>query len=336
MALAHDRLLARKLPFSAIPIVDFGPFLGARAPARRRVAGDIGRACREVGFFYLANHGVPAPLIESAFAQSKRFFALPATDKARISVTRSKVHRGYFGHGEENLDPAKQPKGDLKEGVNIGRDLGPDDPDVRAGRPLHGPNQWPLGLPGWRREMQAYYDRMVELGRRVLAAFALAVELPEDFFADKTMKPMTTLRLLHYPPQRGLVSEEQLGCGAHTDFGCFTMVVQDNVGGLQVRNGAGEWIDATPIPGTYVVNVGDMMARWTNDRFASTAHRVINASGAERWSMAFFFDPDFDADLACLPSCLGPGETPRYPPTTGGRHLLERIDTTFEYRRRRD
>lgn len=330
MAVA-GRLEAKALNFAAIPVIDFGPFRAGDA-AGARVAREVGRACREVGFFYLANHGVEAGLIRDTFSESKRFFALAQAAKERISVTRSANHRGYFGHGQENLDPAKQPEGDLKEGVNIGRDLGPDDADVRAGRPLHGPNQWPEGLPGWRPAMQAYYDRMVGLGREVLAAFALALDLPRDFFAERTRKPMTTLRLLHYPPQRGAITEEQLGCGAHTDFGCFTMVVQDEAGGLQVRNGAGEWIDAAPIPGTFVVNVGDMMARWTNDRFASTAHRVINASGAERYSMAFFFDPDFDADVSCLPSCRVPGEAQRYPPTTGGRHLLERIDATFEYR----
>lgn len=332
---APTGLAGKRLDFSAIPIIDFGPFLSGDAAAKRRVAAALGKACREVGFFYLKNHGVDPALIDRTFAEAARFFALPPERKAEISVTRSKNHRGYFASGEENLDPAKQKAGDFKEGVNIGRDLPPDDPDVLAGKPLHGPNQWPSGLPGWREAMQRYYDAMQALGGRLLGAFALAVDLPDDFFEDKITKPMTTLRLLHYPPQQGPITEEQLGCGAHTDFGCFTMLAQDEVGGLQVRNAAGEWIDAVPIPGSFVVNIGDMMARWTNDRFASTPHRVINASGRERYSMAYFFDPDFDADISCLPSCLAPGETPRYPPTTGGRHLLERIDATFEYRQRK-
>jgi isopenicillin N synthase-like dioxygenase len=255
--------------------------------------------------------------------------------KLAISVKRSKNHRGYFGWGEENLDPAKQKlAGDLKEGVNIGRDLGPDDPDVKAGTPLHGPNQWPAGLPGWREQMSRHYAVMQGLGARILAAFALALDLPESYFEPMITKPMTTLRLLHYPPQEGQITEAQLGCGAHTDFGCFTMLWQDEVGGLQARNSRGEWVDATPMAGTFVINIGDMMARWTNDRFASTLHRVINATGRERYSMPYFFDPNFSADVSCLPTCLAPGETPRYPPTTGGRHLLDMIDATFEYRQK--
>jgi isopenicillin N synthase-like dioxygenase len=331
-----DGLRAQRVGADAIPIVDFAPFLAGGFEDRRRVAQEIGRACREIGFFYIANHGVPQDLVDRTFAETKRFFSLPRAEKAKISVTLSKNHRGYFASGEENLDPAKQPTGDFKEGVNIGRDLGPDDPDVRAGTPLHGPNQWPDNLPGWREHMEAYYGLMQDLGARILAAFALALDMPEDFFADKIMKPMTTLRLLYYPPQRGRITEDQIGAGAHTDFGGFTMLAQDEVGGLQVRGRDGQWIDATPIAGTFVVNVGDMMARWTNDRFASTLHRVVNVSGRERYSIPFFFDPDFRADVSCLPTCLDPGETPHYPPTTGGQHLLDKIDETFEYRRRKD
>jgi isopenicillin N synthase-like dioxygenase len=330
-----EGLRARQVAAQSIPLVDFAPFLAGDAAARRRVATEIGRACREIGFFYLVQHGVPQRLVDETFAQTRRFFDLPREVKARISVTGSKNHRGYFASGEENLDPAKQAAGDFKEGVNIGRDLGADDADVIAGTPLHGPNQWPQDLPGWRDHMEAYYRAMQDLGAKVLAAFALALDMPEDFFADKIAKPMTTLRLLHYPPQRGRVTEDQIGAGAHTDFGGFTMLAQDETGGLQVRGRDGQWIDATPVPGAFVVNVGDMMARWTNDRFASTLHRVVNVSGRERYSIPYFFDPDFRADVSCLPTCLDPGEQPHYPPTTGGQHLLDKIDETFEYRRKR-
>jgi isopenicillin N synthase-like dioxygenase len=325
-------LAGKRLPFEAIPIVDFGPFLTGDAATRRRVAKEIGRASAEVGFFYIRNHGVAESLIDTTLAEAKRFFDQPLARKLDIAMTKSKYHRGYYGMGDENLDPKKQKAGgDLKEGINIGRDLPLDDPDVKAGKPLHGPNQWP-DLPGWREQMIKHFYVMQELGSKLLAAFALSLDLPEDFFADKITKPLTTLRLVHYPPQTGPISEAQLGAGAHTDFGCFTMVWQDDVGGLQVKNSAGEFIDAVPIPGSFVVNIGDMLARWTNDRFASTTHRVINTSGRERYSMAFFFDPNFDVDVSCLPTCLNPGETPHYPPTSGGQHLLDRIAETFEYR----
>jgi isopenicillin N synthase-like dioxygenase len=333
-AVLAENLRGRRVRADEIPLIDFGAFLKGDAAEKKQVARAIGHACEEIGFFYIRNHGVERALRDTAIVEMKRFFALPQVEKDKISVRHSPVHRGYYGSGEENLDPGKQRQGgDLKEGINIGRDLGPDDPDVKAGRPLHGANQWPANLPGWKDAMNAYYAAMVALGKQMMSSFAVALDMQADHFEKDLTKPMTTLRLLHYPPQQGTITEDQLGCGAHTDFGCFTMLWQDQVGGLQVRSGKGEWIDATPIPDTYVVNVGDMMARWTNDRFASTFHRVINASGAERYSMPFFFDPNFDAEVRCLPTCLRPGERPRYAPTSGGQHLLDRIDETFAYRK---
>ena len=329
-----DNLRTRRVREDEIPVIDFGPFLTGSDAQKKAVAKAIGRACEEIGFFYIKNHKVNRALRDRAIAEMKRFFALSQAEKEKISVKNSNVHRGYYGSGEENLDPAKQQQGgDLKEGINIGRDLGRDDPDVKAGLPLHGANQWPANLPGWKEAMNAYYEAMVALGKQVMSSFAVALDLPADHFAKDLTKPMTTLRLLHYPPQRGAITDAQLGAGAHTDFGCFTMLWQDQTGGLQVRNGKGEWIDAVPIPDTYVVNVGDMMARWTNDRFASTFHRVINASGAERYSMPFFFDPNFRAEVRCLPTCLRPGDSAKFPPTTGGQHLLDRIEETFSYRK---
>ena len=192
------------------------------------------------------------------------------------------------------------------------------------------------GLPGWRETMQECYDSLVKLGREIMHAFALALELPEDHFDRWLSGPMATLGPLHYPPHSGRISEERLGAGAHTDFGCLTILAQDPVGGLQVRNSAGEWIDAPYVGGSFVVNIGDMMARWTNGIFSSTVHRVINTSGKDRHSLPFFFDPDFNADLTCLETCQGPDRPARYPPTTGGQHLLDMISATFDYHREKD
>jgi isopenicillin N synthase-like dioxygenase len=276
---------------------------------------------------------VPQELIDRAFDAAKRFFDLPAEAKSRISIDHSACHRGWFAMGGENLDPAQQTaNGDLKEGVKIGRDLPVDHPLVQAGTPLHGPNQWPDDPPDFKPVMQDYYAALSDLGRALMHAFALALELPEEHFDRWLTGPMATVGPLHYPPQSGPITAAQIGAGAHTDFGCLTVLAQDAVGGLQVRNTAGTWIDAPSIPGTFVVNVGDMLARWSNDIFASTLHRVINASGRERYSIPFFFDPDFDADLTCLETCQGPDRPARYPPTTGGQHLLDRIDATFDYR----
>ncbi len=329
-------LRGERLPLEEIPVIDFGPFLSGDLAARQRVAGAIAQACRHIGFFYVVNHGVARELIGRTLAQAKRFFDQPAEVKERISITRSACHRGYFSLGGENLDPAKQAEaGDFKEGLKIGRDLAPTHPLVLAGTPLHGPNQWPEGLPGWRETMEECYASLSCLGHRLMQAFALALGLPEDFFEDKLTGPMATLGPLHYPPQRGQITEKRLGAGAHTDFGCLTILTQDATGGLQVQNGAGRWIDAPPVEDSFVVNIGDMMARWTNDLFASTRHRVINISSRDRYSMPFFFDPDFDAPVACLETCHDSSNPPRYPATTGGQHLLNMIDATFDYRRGR-
>jgi isopenicillin N synthase-like dioxygenase len=322
-------LVAARVPISQIPMIDLAPFLRGTAAQRAEVARRIGDACRNIGFFYIINHGVPETLIAETFAESKRFFALPPETKAEVAIERSACHRGYFSTGGENLDPAKQrTTGDLKEGYKIGRDLGPDHPLVRANTPLHGPNQWP-DLPGWREIMTAYYDAMEALGREMLHAFALSLNIPEKNFDGWLTAPMTTLGPLHYPPQRGHITEAQLGAGAHTDYGCLTLLAQDDAGGLQVRNGAGQWLDAPPLPGSFVVNIGDMMERWTNGVFTSTPHRVINISGRERYSLPFFFDPDFYTPVSCLETCLGDG--PKFPPTTAGQHLLDKINASFTY-----
>jgi isopenicillin N synthase-like dioxygenase len=159
----------------------------------------------------------------------------------------------------------------------------------------------------------------------------LALGLEEGYFDHWLNTPMTTLGLLHYPPQLGRITQAQIGAGAHSDYGCLTMLAQDAAGGLQVRNASGDWVDAPPVPGSFVVNIGDMMERWTNGVFTSTLHRVVNVSGLERYSLPYFFDPDFNAEVVCLQTCLAPGETPKYPPTTSGRHLLDMISASFEY-----
>jgi isopenicillin N synthase-like dioxygenase len=325
-------LAAARVSLTEIPLIDIAPFLHGNAPERATVARRIGEACRNIGFFYIVNHGVPAELVARVYAESKRFFDLPATQKAKIAIEKSACHRGYFMLGGENLDPAKQKQaGDLKEGIKIGRDLGADHPLVQAKTPLHGPNQWPANLPGWRETMQEYYEAMEALGRQLMRAFALALDLETTYFDRWLNSPMTTLGPLHYPPQKGHITEAQLGAGAHTDYGCLTMLAQDDAGGLQVRNASRQWIDAPPVPDSFVVNIGDMMERWTNGVFTSTRHRVINISGRERYSLPFFFDPDYNAEVVCLETCLRPGEVRKYPPTTAGQHLLDMINASFTY-----
>jgi isopenicillin N synthase-like dioxygenase len=324
-------LVAARVSLGEIPVIDMAAFLHGGPEARLAVARQIGAACRNIGFFYIVNHGVPAELVAAVYAQAKRFFDQDAAVKAEIAIEKSNCHRGWFMLGGENLDPAKQKTaGDLKEGIKIGRDLGPDNALVQAGTPLHGPNQWPGNLPGWREVMQDYYNEMEALGRELMHAFALALGLEETYFDQFLVTaPMTTLGPLHYPPQTGHITEARIGAGAHTDYGCLTMLAQDDAGGLQVRNAAGQWIDAPPVAGSFVVNIGDMMERWTNGVFTSTLHRVVNTSGKERYSLPYFFDPDFYADVTCLETCKGRGA--KYPSTTAGKHLLDMINASFSY-----
>jgi len=328
-------LSATPLDKAAIPVIDIAALRDGPPAAKAACIAAIGTACREIGFLYIANHGVAQAQIDAVYAEAKRFFALPDSAKEAVAIEHSPCHRGWFRLGGENLDPSKQAQGDLKEGYKIGRDLGPDHPAVRAGLPLHGPNQWP-DLPGWRAVMQDYYDTMTALGRTMLGAFAVSLGMPEDYFAPWLTTPMTTLGPLHYPPQAGHITEAQIGAGAHTDYGCLTLLHQDDAGGLQVRQRNGVWVDAPPIPGTFVVNIGDMMERWTNGVFVSNPHRVVNTSGRERYALPFFFDPDFAAPVECLPTCLPPGETPKYAPTTSGQHLLDMINASFSYHRGKD
>ncbi|MCH9019524.1 MAG: isopenicillin N synthase family oxygenase [Proteobacteria bacterium] len=319
---------ARLDPSDSIPVVDLGPFLNGGAEGKAGVARAIGDACQGIGFFYLTNHGVPQGLIDALFSQSRRFFALPHAEKMRVSMEGSPNHRGYYPIGGENVDP--EHTFDIKEGFDIALELPPDDPDVVAGKPLHGPNQWPRDLPGFRDTLSEYYDTLCGLGRTLCRAFAISLDLPEDFFDAKVARPLTQLRLLRYPPHRERQGE--MGAGAHTDYGCVSILAQEGIGGLEVRNSAGEWRAVPPIPGSLVCNVGDMMARWTNDRFAATVHRVVNVSGRDRYSAVVFFDPDYDVEIACLESCQGPDDPPKYPPTTSGEYLLSRFNATYAYR----
>lgn len=316
-------------PDSLIPIIDFQPFLQGKLDERHAVAQAIREACQGIGFFYLHQHGIDQPLINAAFCEAQRFFALPAVQKRQIAIEQSPCHRGYFAIGGENLDPATQDDaGDFKEGLKIGRDLPPHHPQVLAGLPLHGSNQWPANLPGWRETMQTYYAACEQLGQQLMRAFALALDLPESYFERWLREPMATLGPLHYPPAK---TEQQLGAGTHTDYGCLTILAQDDCGGLQVYTPQSQWLDVPPLAGAVVINIGDMLARWSNDLFRSTRHRVINQSGRDRYALAYFYDPEFHTPLQCLPNCCTPEHPPRYESIAAGDYLQQRIREAFTY-----
>jgi len=299
-----------------IPLLDIADLRSAQPARRSAVARAIGAACRDTGFFAITGHGVPAERTADTFAAAAEFFAQPTQVKRRLAIGVHGHNRGYVALGTESLDEKAAP--DLKEAFNL---IWTDE----ATRP---PNVWP-DLPGWRERVQAYFDALYAVGRRLHAAFALDLGLPEDFFADKIDRPQATLRLLHYPAAFAADAPAgQAGAGTHTDYGNVTLLATDGVAGLQVRRRDGGWIDVPPLPGAFVCNIGDCLMRWSNDVYVSTPHRVLPPR-RERYSMAFFLDPNPDALVSALPGCLRPGESPKYPPVTAADYLRQRFAATY-------
>jgi isopenicillin N synthase-like dioxygenase len=308
-----------------IPVIDLAPAGSPDPAARKAVAWEIHKACRDTGFFYVRNHGVGETLVAEQLAQARRFFALPLDEKMKLDMTRNQGPSGYEAMKLQTLDLGSPP--DLKEGFQFHREV---DPETAHDRGYRGANMWPDNLPGFREQMHAYQAAVMELGKRLMGLIALSVDLPEDYFGPGLEDLMCSVRLLHYPPQPADSAHNQLGAGAHTDWGSITMLLQDNCGGLEVQHASGEWMRATPIPGTLIVNLGDMIRRWTNDIYHSTMHRVLNnVSNRERYSVASFFNPNYNYRVTCLPTCLPEGSAPLHPPCTVGEHIKEMFERTY-------
>jgi len=310
-----------------IPVIDIGP-LGDPA-GLASVARQIHSACAEIGFFYITNHGVPALVIDDLADEARSFFRQPSELKNRAAINR--YHRGFSGVGGALMVGAAKP--DYKEFFTIGLELPENDPDVIAGEPLRGPNNWPEDRPTLRSAMTRYYDALGDCGSRLLAAVAVSLGQQTDFFAARYDKRLQRTTLIHYPPQPAILGDDQFGVADHTDFGCVTLLWQDDTGGLEVQSRDGQWIAATPIPGTLVVNIGDLLARWSNDRYRSTRHRVVNRSGGDRYSIATAYDPSFKAMVD--PGDFGvPDAERRYEPVSAGAHILGRVNASFGYRKK--
>jgi isopenicillin N synthase-like dioxygenase len=295
----------------AIPIVDLGPLRSSDPGALRALAGEIGVAARDIGFFSVVNHGVPESLIAAVFAQSAAFFAQPLDVKSRVGIEASPAYRGYARNGYEQFDEAHPP--DAKESF----DIGPDQ------------NLWPSGLPAFRATLQAYYDALFALTVDIHRPIALDLGLEEHFFAPAFAGALAIARLLYYPPHPGAFDGTLHGSAPHTDYGNITFLAQDDAGGLELQARDGGWIGIAPAPDAFVCNIGDCLMRWSNDVYVSNLHRVVNRSGRARYSVAFFGDPAADALVACLPSCTGPGSPPKYAPITYGAYLERRLRAAY-------
>jgi isopenicillin N synthase-like dioxygenase len=314
---------------SDIPVIDVAPLVHGSPEQAQAVARELGRACREVGFFYITGHEVPSALMARVFGSSAAFFTGPASIREAASFSGPGGNRGYIRLGGEALDPGKP--ADVKEAFNIGLELPPDDPELLARAPFRAANLWP-DIAGFRDTMLDYFNRVWRLGRDLHRGFALDLGLEPDFFETKLDKPIATLRLLHYPPVAGPLYDGQLGAGVHTDYGNVTLLATDAVGGLMVRDRSGRWLDAPVVPNAFVCNIGDCLMRWSNDVYVSTPHKVVSPPGRDRYSVAFFLDPNPDAIVACLPTCTRPDRPAKYAPITGAEFLRSRLEPTYSSR----
>jgi len=313
-----------------LPLIDMAGVREGDEAALLRAGEAIRKACSETGFFYIINHGVPQSVIDTAMAAAKTFFAYPAEVKRQVAV--NKRHRGWHALGGALMYEATKP--DFKEFFSMGLELPEDDECVLAGEALRGPNQWPDFMPELRMALDAYYEEIGLAGADLLRAVAVGLGIEPEFFAPKYGKRLQRTQMVYYPPHPPLAETDQFGVAPHTDYGCITLLYQDNSGGLQVRElSSNRWIDATPIEGSLVVNVGDLLARWSNDRFRSTLHRVINKSGHERYSIATFYDPTYSAVVD--PCDLGIDRAASlYPAIAAGAYILKRIDDSMAYRKK--
>jgi len=285
---------------SQIPVVSLAPIVRGEPGADEAVARDLRAALGSWGAFELIDHGVAPAVIDGAFAAAAAFFKLPLETRMQIKV--DKANRGYVPV-HQTVYPGNLP--DLKESFNIGTPLPPDDPDVQAGKPLHAVNRWPE-LPGFRAAVEGYFDAVTKLGDRLLGPLALCLGLAPADLRARYRKPIAFMRLFHYPPNSN-VAQKEYGAAEHKDYGFLTILAQDATGGLEVRSPEGELVLAPPRPHHFIVNAGDMLSAITADAIRSAPHRVVNRAGIGRYSIPFFYDPDFDARFAGLPE-LSAGE----------------------------
>ncbi len=324
-----DFAAAKATDASMIPVIDVSGAVDGTDIAG--VAAAIYAAATDHGFFYISGHGIEQNLLDQAFAVSKDFFALPAEEKGTVAVDANQ--RGWMAQGMSHLPGAKTH--DLKEVFFWGTQTAPDDEDVLAGKPLVAVNQWPtVAFPRLEAELRPYYDALCDVARHVMAAVAVSLEQPAGFFDACYEKPLARGQLVYYPPSTaGDEAEERFGVAPHTDFGVLTLLLQDGSGGLQVQSKSGEWMEAPPIAGTLVCNIGDLLARWSNNRFASTLHRVVNRSDNARYSIPVFFDPHTDTIID--PVDLGVSkQKSEYEPVKAGQHISSRNRKSFaQYKR---
>ncbi|TAQ84365.1 hypothetical protein B7494_g7321 [Chlorociboria aeruginascens] len=330
-----------------IPIIDLSASYSSSLTSRKLVASEIHAACTSSGFFYITNHGIPPQTCAQVLTLASRFFhELASEEKEKIHIKHSKYFRGYepasFSsvNGLE-LDSEGRGEKETKEAFNWGYEVGLDRDGgdgeyveldgTRIGR--GSVNQWPDQelLPGFYEGVKEYYSKALQLARHLFSLFALSLDLDETYFSNLVTHPGGIARLIRYPARSPLTTEEEIGLGAHTDYECFTLLLQSSTPGLEILSPDGQWIVAEPVEGGIVVNVADFLMRWTNGKYRSTVHRVVNRTGEERFSIPLFFSVNYDEVVDVLPGCKGDGkEGEEYEPITAGKYVLDRLGMTIK------
>ncbi len=316
---------------SSLPLIDMATYRRGEPEAKSSLIREIADKSRTLGFFYLVNHGLPDGLLNAQLAWGRRFFDLPDDQKAAIDFRSLPVRRGYEPKALQTLQAGNQP--DQKEAFSFGRELPADHWLLRQSAPFEGPNQWPADGPGFdaaafRAQMERYRDAMTDLGRELCGLLAASLDLPEDHFAEALAEPNVCVRVLHYPSGSAEAAADRLGCGAHTDWGLITILLQDDCGGLEIETADGVWLQASPVPGALIVNLGDMVVRLTAGRYASNLHRVLNtAPGRDRYSVATFFNPHAFYTVTCASTCAPALGAPD--PLTFSDHINAMIAKTY-------
>ncbi|KIW63091.1 hypothetical protein PV04_09968 [Phialophora macrospora] len=309
-----------------IPIIDFAGIYSPKLEDRQAVATQVREAASKIGFFYAINHGVDTSSFQKCIEHGKKFFDLPTEEKCKLHTDL--IPDEFVGYHPLNSYRRNGCKlRDLSEAFNWGYEAGYDPVYGAENRDLRCANVWPEQFPEMKEDLMHYWQQLLSWSRKLSQIVALALHMPEDYFDKFVKRPEAAMRIMHYPQQEASL-DDQNGIGAHTDFTAFTTVTQDGIGGLEVLSKSGEWIKATPIPGSFVINIGDCLMRQTNDFLVSTVHRVINKTGAERFSVPFFFGFNRDMDLTPVPSCVSEDNPAKYPLMTAGEYVKFRANTT--------
>ena len=316
--------------FEEIPIIDIAPLVipNDNSKSLRKTVNEIRDACKNVGFFYIKNHQIPKDNLNALIPLVQEFFNLPLEEKMKIHISKSDIFRGYTPLGKELTDE----KYDWHECVDFGLDLEPSHPEVIEGKQLVGPNQWPENQHNFRKVLEKHWDLMIILGRRITEGLAISLGLSKKYFTPFMSKSHSYMRISNYPPYKK-IQEENIGdgIGAHIDYGFLTILLQNNISGLEIKNFNNEWIKAPIIPGTFLINIGHMIQRWTNDYYRATIHRVISPKNTTRCSIPFFFEPNFDTVVAPLDKFCSADNLPRYKPIHFGDYLESTFKTSYTY-----